>query len=173
MPAPELIQRRASTSIRRAIGLTPSRLRRVLTHPDLLPVDGISRIVHGDLSSMLVADSLTVLSDVAPPLDGRVAQHSRYKSDPRAVSCKRQLHWRTTYGSKTTAHATYGECSRPSGGSRVADDGATYFANDPHLLAWCTPARCQCSYAATKFLAPSRCRKMTLTPTSTKCPRSP
>ncbi|MGA2969936.1 MAG: oxygenase MpaB family protein [Acidimicrobiales bacterium] len=140
MPAPELIQRRASTSIRRAIGLTPSRLPPCLDPSETyFPVDGISRIVHGDLSSMLVGGLGSLFFQMLHPHSmAGVAQHSRYKSDPRGRLLQTaNFIGRTTYGSKTTAHADIRRVLAVHQAVRgVADDGATYFANDPHLLAW-------------------------------------
>jgi uncharacterized protein (DUF2236 family) len=67
-----------------------------------------------------------------------VAQHSRYKSDPRGRLLQTaNFIGRTTYGSKTTAHADIRRVLAVHQAVRgVADDGETYFANDPHLLAW-------------------------------------
>ena len=140
MAALELIRRRASTSIRRAIGLTPSRLQPCLDPSEsYFPVDGISRIVHGDLSSMLVGGLGSLFFQMLHPHSmAGVAQHSRYKSDPRGRLLQTaNFIGRTTYGSKTTAHADIRRVLAVHQAVRgVADDGETYFANDPHLLAW-------------------------------------
>jgi uncharacterized protein (DUF2236 family) len=140
MAAPELIRRRASTSIRRAIGLAPSRLQPCLDPSEsYFPVDGVSRIVHGDLSSMLVGGLGSLFFQMLHPHSmAGVAQHSRYKSDPRGRLLQTaNFIGRTTYGTSTTAHADIKRVLTVHQVVRgVADDGEPYFANDPHLLAW-------------------------------------
>lgn len=140
MAAPELIRRRAGTSIRRAIGLAPGRLQPCLDPSEsYFPVDGVSRIVHGDLSSMLVGGIGSLFFQMLHPHSmAGVAQHSRYKSDPRGRLLQTaNFIGRTTYGSTTTAHADIQRVLSVHRAVRgIADDGETYFANDPHLLAW-------------------------------------
>jgi len=140
MAAPELIRRRAGTSIRRAIGLAPGRLQPCLDPSEsYFPVDGVSRIVHGDLSSMLVGGIGSLFFQMLHPHSmAGVAQHSRYKSDPKGRLLQTaNFIGRTTYGSTTTAHADIQRVLSVHRAVRgIADDGETYFANDPHLLAW-------------------------------------
>jgi uncharacterized protein (DUF2236 family) len=103
------------------------------------PVDGVSRIVHGDLSSMLVGGIGSLFFQMLHPHSmAGVAQHSRYKSDPKGRLLQTaNFIGRTTYGSTTTAHADIQRVLSVHRAVRgIADDGETYFANDPHLLAW-------------------------------------
>jgi uncharacterized protein (DUF2236 family) len=140
MAAPERIRRRASTSLRRTIGLAPSRLQPCLDPAQsYFAVDGVSRVVHGDLSSMLVGGLGSLFFQMLHPHSmAGVAQHSRYKSDPRGRLLQTaNFIGRTTYGTTATAHADIKRVLTVHEAVRgVADDGETYFANDPHLLAW-------------------------------------
>lgn len=67
-----------------------------------------------------------------------VAQHSRYKSDPRGRLLQTaNFIGRTTYGTKADAQADIQRVRTVHRAVRgVADDGESYYANDPHLLAW-------------------------------------
>jgi uncharacterized protein (DUF2236 family) len=67
-----------------------------------------------------------------------VAQHSRYRDDPRGRLLQTaNFIGRTTYGSKATASAAIERVLAVHQGVRgFADDGMPYYANDPHLLAW-------------------------------------
>ena len=67
-----------------------------------------------------------------------VAQHSRYREDPlgRLLQTANFIGF-TTYGTKAQAYASIERVLAVHQVVRgVADDGVTYYANDPHLLAW-------------------------------------
>jgi uncharacterized protein (DUF2236 family) len=67
-----------------------------------------------------------------------VAQHSRYREDPlgRLLQTANFIGF-TTYGTKAQAYASIERVLAVHQAVRgTADDGVTYFANDPHLLAW-------------------------------------
>jgi uncharacterized protein (DUF2236 family) len=67
-----------------------------------------------------------------------VAQHSRYQHDPfgRLLQTANFI-GTTTYGSSRDAYASIERVLAVHEGVRgLADDGAPYYANDPHLLAW-------------------------------------
>ena len=67
-----------------------------------------------------------------------VAQHSRYQRDAlgRLLQTANFIGF-TTYGSRSTAqHAIQRVLAVHEAVRGVADDGVSYFANDPHLLAW-------------------------------------
>ena len=137
---PERARRRASSAIRRAVGLTQGPLQPCLDESEAyFPVDGIARIVHGDLASMLVGGLGSLFFQMLHPHSmAGVAQHSRYKSDPRGRLLQTaNFIGRTTYGSKTTAYADIERVLAVHQAVRgIADDGEPYYANDPHLLAW-------------------------------------
>jgi uncharacterized protein (DUF2236 family) len=137
---PDRIRRHASSSIRHAIGLASSPQQPCTDETEAyFPVDGLARIVHGDLASMLVGGLGSLFLQMLHPHSmAGVAQHSRYKSDPRGRLLQTaSFIGRTTYGSKTMAYADIEQVLAVHQAVRgVADDGETYFANDPHLLAW-------------------------------------
>jgi uncharacterized protein (DUF2236 family) len=62
-----------------------------------------------------------------------VAQHSRYREDPRGRLLQTaNFIGRTTYGSKATAYADIERVLAVHQAVRgVADDGDAYYANDP------------------------------------------
>jgi uncharacterized protein (DUF2236 family) len=103
------------------------------------PIDGVARVVHGDLASMLIGGLGSLFLQMLHPHSmAGVAQHSRYEQDPRGRLLQTaNFIGRTTYGSKSTA---YGDIERVLAVHEavrgVADDSEAYYANDPHLLAW-------------------------------------
>ncbi len=126
--------------MRRAIGLTrdppapctdPARA--------YLPVDGVARLVHGDLPAMLVGGVAALFLEMLHPHSmAGVAQHSRYRDDTLGrVGQTARFIAETTYGSVDTAQAAIARVrSLHEHVTGVADDGVAYAANDPHLLAW-------------------------------------
>jgi uncharacterized protein (DUF2236 family) len=137
---PEQLRIRAAHSIRRAVGLNQSPLP-PCTDPTeaYFPIDGVARVVHGDLASMLIGGLGSLFLQMLHPHSmAGVAQHSRYKSDPRGRLLQTaNFIGRTTYGSQSTAQANIERVLAVHEGVRgVADDGEPYCANDPHLLAW-------------------------------------
>lgn len=138
--APARFRARANISIRKSVGLTqdpPTRCE----DPTVayFPVDGVARIVHGDLSSMLVGGIASLFFQVLHPhAMAGVAQHSRYQDDPfgRLLQTANFI-GTTTYGSSAAAYASIERVLAVHEGVRgVTDDGEPYYANDPHLLAW-------------------------------------
>jgi uncharacterized protein (DUF2236 family) len=103
------------------------------------PIDGVARVIHGDLASMLVGGLGSLFLQMLHPHSmAGVAQHSRYEKDPRGRLLQTaNFIGRTTYGSKSTAHGDIDRVLAVHQAVRgVADDGKAYYANDPHLLAW-------------------------------------
>jgi uncharacterized protein (DUF2236 family) len=137
---PARLRHRANRSIRNAIGLNREPVP-ACNDPALayFPVDGVARIVHGDLSSMLVGGLGSLfLQMLHPHAMAGVAQHSRYQADPlgRLLQTANFI-GHTTYGTAAEAHADIERVLAVHQGVRgVADDGEPYNANDPHLLAW-------------------------------------
>ena len=103
------------------------------------PVDGVSRLVHGDLASMLIGGLASLFFQMLHPLAmAGVAQHSRYQRDPlgRMLQTANFI-GATTYGSKQHAYAAIERVRAVHEAVRgVADDGRAYAASDPHLLLW-------------------------------------
>ncbi len=133
-------RKRMNVSIRSTVGLTRDPPPRC-DDPDqaYFAVDGVARVVHGDLASMIVGGLGSLFTQMLHPYTmAGVAQHSRYQHDPlgRLLQTANFIGY-TTYGSKTTAYAAIERVlavHQPVRG--IADDGVAYYANDPHLLAW-------------------------------------
>ena len=138
--APTRLRKRVNRSIRNVVGLNKEPPPRC-DDPDeaYFAVDGVARVVHGDLSSMLVGGLGSLFFQMLHPHTmAGVAQHSRYREDPlgRLLQTANFIGF-TTYGSKAQAYASIERVLAVHQVVRgVADDGVTYFANDPHLLAW-------------------------------------
>jgi len=98
-----------------------------------------ARLVHGDLASMLVGGLGSLSFQMLHPYSMTgVAQHSRYQSDPlgRMLQTANFIGF-TTYGPKELAYSTIERVLAVHEAVRgVADDGVSYYANDPHLLLW-------------------------------------
>ncbi len=137
---PGWLSHRVNASIRNAVGLSRDPPPRCDDpHQAYFAVDGIARLVHGDLSSMIVGGLGSLfLQMLHPHTMAGVAQHSRYRADPlgRLLQTANFI-GATTYGPRPAAYAAIERVlavHQPVRG--VADDGVAYYANDPHLLAW-------------------------------------
>ncbi len=134
------LKARANTSIRAAVGINQEPPPRC-NDPAVAytPVDGVSRLVHGDLASMLIGGLASLFFQMLHPLAmAGVAQHSRYQRDPlgRMLQTANFI-GATTYGSKQDAYAAIERVRAVHEAVRgVADDGRPYAASDPHLLLW-------------------------------------
>lgn len=102
-------------------------------------VDAVARLVHGDLSTMIIGGIGSLfLQMLHPHAMAGVAQHSRYRDDAlgRLLQTANFI-GHTTYGSKSLAALDIERVLAVHEAVRgVADDGVAYYANDPHLLAW-------------------------------------
>lgn len=131
---------RANRSIRAAIGLNHDPPPRC-DDPEVAysAVDGVARVVHGDLASMLIGGIASLFLQMLHPLAmAGVADHSRYREDPlgRMLQTANFI-GATTYGSSERAYAAIERVRAVHEAVRgVSDDGRPYDANDPHLLAW-------------------------------------
>jgi uncharacterized protein (DUF2236 family) len=137
--APARLRKRMNASIRGAVGLTKDPPPRCDDPAEAyFAVDGVARLIHGDLSSMIIGGLGSLFFQMLHPHTiAGVAQHSRYQHDPlgRLLQTANFIGF-TTYGSKATAYAAIERVlavHQPVRG--VADDGVAYYANDPHLLA--------------------------------------
>ena len=134
------LRQRANIKIRRAAGLStdpPARCDDPLAaYSD---VYGVTRVVHGDLPSMLVGGLGSLFFQMLHPhAMAGVAQHSRYQDDPfgRMLQTANFIS-ATTFGSKESAAAAIERVLNVHQFVHgVTDDGASYDANDPHLLMW-------------------------------------
>ncbi len=138
--APARLRAKANLSIRRSVGLNQDPPTRCDDeNVAYFPVDGVARLVHGDLSSMLVGGIGSLFFQMLHPhAMAGVAEHSRYEHDPfgRLLQTANFI-GTTTYGTRTAAFASIERVLAVHEGVRgIADDGEKYFANDPHLLAW-------------------------------------
>lgn len=133
-------RRRVNRDIRKSVGLSKEPPPRC-NDPDqaYFALDGVARTIHGDLPPMLVGGLGSLFIQMLHPHTmAGVAQHSRYREDPlgRLLQTANFIGF-TTYGTKAQAYASIERVLAVHQVVRgVADDGAPYFANDPHLLAW-------------------------------------
>jgi uncharacterized protein (DUF2236 family) len=134
------LRRRVNRDIRKAVGLSKDPPPRC-NDPDeaYFALDSVARTIHGDLPPMLVGGLGSLFIQMLHPHTmAGVAQHSRYREDPlgRLLQTANFIGF-TTYGTKAQAYASIERVLAVHQVVRgVADDGAAYFANDPHLLAW-------------------------------------
>ncbi len=140
LEAPIRFRTKVNKSIRKSVGLNQEPPPRC-EDPEIayFPVNGIARIVHGDLSSMLVGGIASLFFQMLHPhAMAGVAQHSRYQNDPfgRLLQTANFI-GTTTYGSRSASYASIERVLAVHEAVRgVADDGHAYYANDPDLLAW-------------------------------------
>lgn len=134
------LRRRLNLRIRHAVGLTQDPPP-MCVDPNLsyMPVDGVARLVHGDLATMIVGGLGSLfLQMLHPHAMAGVAQHSRYQNDVlgRLLQTANFI-GHTTYGPSTQAYLAIERVLAVHEAVRgEADDGVAYYANDPHLLAW-------------------------------------
>ncbi|MFI5034759.1 MAG: oxygenase MpaB family protein [Acidimicrobiales bacterium] len=138
--APERLRGEVNRRIRRAAGLARESPE-VCEDPDeaYTPVDAVSRLIHGDLPSMMIGGLASLFFEMLHPLTmAGVAQHSRYREDPLGrVLQTANFIAATTYGSKESATKAIKRVRAIHERVRgTADDGRPYYAGDPHLLAW-------------------------------------
>lgn len=134
------LRQRASVSIRHSAGLTKNPPARCNDPAEAYSeVDGVARLVHGDLPSMLVGGLGSLFFQMLHPYAmAGVADHSRYQEDPlgRLLQTANFIN-ATTYGSSTQAHEAIDRVLNVHRFVHgVADDNQPYDANDPHLLLW-------------------------------------
>ena len=134
------LRRRVNRDIRRAVGLSKEPPPRCNDPEEAyFALDSVARTIHGDLPPMLVGGLGSLFIQMLHPHTmAGVAQHSRYREDPlgRLLQTANFIGF-TTYGTRDQAYASIERVLAVHQAVRgVADDGVSYFANDPHLLAW-------------------------------------
>lgn len=138
--APERVRERVNRGVRRAVGLTQEPPEACTDSAEAyLPVDGLARLVHGDLTSMMIGGLGSLFFEMLHPHTmAGVAEHSRYQNDALGrVLQTANFIGATTYGSCSSAlHAIERVRAIHEGVRGVTDNGEPYYANDPHLLSW-------------------------------------
>jgi len=134
------LRRRVNRDIRKSVGLSKEPPPRCNDPEEAyFALDSVARTIHGDLPPMMVGGLGSLFIQMLHPHTmAGVAQHSRYREDPlgRLLQTANFIGY-TTYGTRAQAYASIERVLAVHQVVRgVADDGATYFANDPHLLAW-------------------------------------
>jgi uncharacterized protein (DUF2236 family) len=127
-----------TNDLRKSIGGTSKPPPRCLDpEVSFLPPDGVARLVHSDLPSMLIGGISALLLQALHPLAmAGVAEHSNYQSDPLG-----RLH-RTAAFVGTTTFGTVGDAEKAIAQVQrvhrrvngVAPDGRAYSAADPELV---------------------------------------
>ncbi len=130
----------AQQRLRRSIGLRGTPPPACLDPAEAYtPVDGASRIIHGDLPSMLIGGVGSLLLQMLHPLAmAGVAQHSRYREDPLGrLEQTATFIGTTTFASRADAAAMIERVRAVHEAVRgETSDGTPYRASDPHLLSW-------------------------------------
>jgi uncharacterized protein (DUF2236 family) len=127
-----------SAQLRRAVGLGRPPVQ-MSTDPDesYLPPDGVARMVHSDLPSMLIGGISALLLQTLHPLAmAGVAEHSNYQADPLGrLRRTAAFVGTTTFGTVREAEAAVQQVRRVHRRvTGVAPDGRPYSANDPALV---------------------------------------
>jgi uncharacterized protein (DUF2236 family) len=125
-------------NVRRSIGLgnAPGRMS-VDPAESYLPPDGVARMVHADLPSMLIGGMSALLLQTLHPLAmAGVAEHSNYQDDPLGrLRRTASFVGTTTFGTVEDAEKAVAQVRRVHRRvSGIAPDGRPYSANDPDLV---------------------------------------
>ena len=125
-------------NVRRAIGIN-GEPPPIATDPDdaYLAPDGVARLVHADLPSMLIGGVSALLLQMLHPLAmAGVAEHSGYREDPLG-RLRRTAAFvaATTFGTTAEAEAAIAQVQRVHRRVKgTAPDGRPYSADDPELV---------------------------------------
>jgi uncharacterized protein (DUF2236 family) len=125
-------------NVRRSIGLGRPPIA-VSTDPtaSYLPPDGVARMVHADLPSMLIGGISALLLQTLHPLAmAGVAEHSNYQTDPLG-RLRRTANFVgiTTFGTVAQAEDAIAQVRRVHRRVQgIAPDGRPYSADDPELV---------------------------------------
>jgi len=125
-------------NVRRAVGLGRAPIPIAMDPTEsYLPPDGVARLVHADLPSMLIGGIGALLLQTLHPLAmAGVAEHSNYQDDPLG-RLRRTANFvgTTTFGTVRDAEAAVAQVRRVHRRVRgVAPDGRPYSAGDPELV---------------------------------------
>jgi uncharacterized protein (DUF2236 family) len=127
-----------SAQLRRAVGLGRPPMR-MSTDPDesYLPPDGVARMVHSDLPSLLIGGISALLLQTLHPLAmAGVAEHSNYQADPLGrLRRTADFVGTTTFGTVREAEQAVQQVRRVHRRvTGIAPDGRPYSADDPALV---------------------------------------
>ncbi len=133
-------RRRFNLRVRATIGLVEDPPAMCLDENEsYMPVNSVTRVVHGDLATMIVGGMASLFAQMLHPLAmAGVARHSRYRDDPlgRLVQTAHFI-GDTTYGNVDKAERSLERVRHVHTFVRgVTDRGEPYDAADPHLLTW-------------------------------------
>jgi uncharacterized protein (DUF2236 family) len=125
-------------NVRRAIGITGDPPP-VAEDPAeaYLPPDGVARLVHADLPTMLVGGVTALLMQMLHPLAmAGVAEHSSYQDDPLGrLRRTAAFVGTTTFGTVAEAESAIAQVQRVHRRVKgIAPDGRPYSAFDPELV---------------------------------------
>jgi uncharacterized protein (DUF2236 family) len=125
-------------NVRRAVGLGRAPIAMSMDPAEsYLPPEGVARLVHADLPSMLIGGIGALLLQTLHPLAmAGVAEHSNYQSDPLG-RLRRTANFvgTTTFGTVHEAQAAIAHVRRVHRRVRgIAPDGRPYSASDPALV---------------------------------------
>ena len=125
-------------SVRRAVGLGKAPIAMSIDPAEShLPPDGVARMVHADLPSMLIGGISALLLQTLHPLAmAGVAEHSNYQADPLG-RLRRTANFvgTTTFGTVQEAHKAVEQVRRVHRRVKgIAPDGRPYSASDPELV---------------------------------------
>ena len=125
-------------NVRRAVGLGQAPIEVSMDPAEsYLPPDGVARMVHADLPSMLIGGIGALLLQTLHPLAmAGVAEHSNYQADPLG-RLRRTANFvgTTTFGTVQEAHDALAQVRRVHRRVKgIAPDGRPYSAGDPQLV---------------------------------------
>jgi uncharacterized protein (DUF2236 family) len=124
--------------VRRAVGLGKAPLPMSMDPAEsFLPPDGVARMVHADLPSMLIGGIAALLLQTLHPLAmAGVAEHSNYQDDPLGrLRRTAAFVGTTTFGTVQDAEKAVAQVRRVHRRvSGIAPDGRPYSASDPELV---------------------------------------
>jgi uncharacterized protein (DUF2236 family) len=127
-----------TNDMRRSMGVK-SKPPPPATDPELsfLPPDGVARLVHADLPTMLIGGISALLLQALHPLAmAGVAEHSNYQHDPLGrLGRTADFVGTTTFGTVAEAEKAIAQVQRVHRRVHgVAPDGRAYSADDPDLV---------------------------------------
>jgi uncharacterized protein (DUF2236 family) len=147
-----------SRDVRRALGV-PDEPAPPEMDPETAYFDpaGVTRRVHADLPSMIIAGvSALFLQTLHPLAMAGVAEHSNYHEDPQGrLRRTAAFVGTTTYGTTQEATRAIAQVRRVHRRVHgVAPDGRAYSADDPDLVTWVHVAEMRSFFAAAQRFGP-------------------
>ena len=145
-------------NVRRAIGIAeepgPMAMDPGMAY---LPPDGVARMVHSDLPTMLIGGISALLLQTLHPLAmAGVAEHSNYQQDPLGrLRRTAEFVGITTFGTTKEAEAAIAQVLRVHRRVKgVTPDGRPYSAGDPELVTFIHVAEVSSFFQAARRFGP-------------------